>query len=195
VHGELKRRERVNRVILIKLHMLLAAFIFPVAFMFMVTGGLYTWGIKGAYQSESHLVNLAQPLEGEQAELVAIVTTELQRRSITPPSGAAKIKRGGTSFKLEWTGARRDVELEPTKDPLKATLTIKETSWYRNLVQLHKAKGGVMFKIYAATLAVSLFIILLSGFLMAWQVPKYRSVSLLAGLAGIFVFIGMLFAS
>ena len=185
----------MNRVILIKLHMLLAAFIFPVAFMFLVTGGLYTWGIKGGYQSESHVVDLVQPLVAEQAELLALVTTELQRRSITLPSGAAKIKRGGTSFKLEWTGARRDVELEPTEDPLKATLTIKETSWYRNLVQLHKAKGGIMFKIYAAILAVALFVILLSGFLMAWQVPKYRGVSLLAGLAGICVFVGMLFAS
>ena len=59
---------------------------------------------------------------------------------------------------------------EPTSDELFAKLTISETTWYRNLVQLHKAKGGQLFKVYAAGLAISLFIILLSGFLMAWQV-------------------------
>jgi hypothetical protein len=28
--------------------MLLAAFVFPVAFMFLLTGSLYTWDVKGS---------------------------------------------------------------------------------------------------------------------------------------------------
>jgi hypothetical protein len=63
------------------------------------------------------------------------------------------------------------------------------------LVQLHKAKGGQLFKVYAAILAVSLFIILFSGFIMAWQVPKYRKLALIFSTAGISMFLLMIGAS
>ena len=79
--------------------------------------------------------------------------------------------------------------LEPTDNPLLATLSIKETTWYRNLVQLHKAKGGQLFKVYAAALAIGLFVILLSGFLMAWQVPKLRRLANLCAGLGIGLFL------
>jgi len=185
----------VNRQTLTKIHMLLAAFIFPVACMFLVTGGLYTWGIKGAYVSQSYEVQLDKPLVDDLAMLVELTEVELQRLSIASPSGGAKVKKIGPSFQLEWTGAGRDVVLEPTADPLMATLTVKETTWYRNLVQLHKAKGGQLFKVYAAILAISLFTILLSGFLMAWGVPKYRKMSLTAAMAGIVLFMLMVATS
>jgi len=185
----------VNRQTLIKIHMLLAAFIFPVALMFLVTGGLYTWGIKGSYVSQSYEMQLDTPLTDDQAMLVELTETELQRLSIALPSGKAKVKKIGPSFQLEWTGAARDVVLEPTANPLVAALTVKETTWYRNFVQLHKAKGAQQFKVYAAILAVSLFTILLSGFLMALGVPKYRKMALAAALAGIGLFIAMVSTS
>ena len=117
-------------------------FIFPVALMFLITGGFYTWGIKGSYNTEVHAIALEKPLAPDQGELKALVEQQLQILSIAVPSGGAKIKKGGTSFKLEWTGSARDVVLEPTSDSLSAKLTVSETTWYRHLVQLHKAKGG-----------------------------------------------------
>lgn len=178
----------INRATLIKVHMLLAAFIFPVALMFLVTGGLYTWGIKGSYNSEVYAIALETPLLADQDELQALVERELALRSVAAPSGSAKIKKSGTSFQLEWTGSGRDVVLEPTAESLSAKLTIKETTWYRNLVQLHKAKGGQLFKFYAAGLAISLFAILLTGFTMALQIPKYRNLALMVSLAGVLMF-------
>jgi hypothetical protein len=58
-------------------------------------------------------------------------------------------------------------------------------------VQLHKAKGGQLFKVYAAFLAVSLFTILLSGFLMAWQVPKLRRLAAICAATGAALFLVM----
>jgi hypothetical protein len=104
--------------------------------MFLVTGGFYTWGIKGSYDSDVHTIAVEKPLT--------------------------------------------------------AKLTIKDTTWYRHLVQLHKAKGGQLFKIYAAVLAVSLFVILFSGFIMAWQVPKYRRRALVFSAAGVGMFLLMI---
>ncbi len=178
----------MNRATITKVHLLLAAFMFPVALMFLVTGGFYTWGIKGDYVSEAYDIELSEPLTANAQVLSDIVAGQLRMRSIALPSGGASLKKGGTSYKLEWTGSERDVELEPTADPLVARLTIKETTWYRNLVQLHKAKGGQLFKFYAAGLAISLFTILASGFLLAWQVPKLRRLATLCSISGVAVF-------
>lgn len=186
---------QINRANLVKIHMLLAAFMFPVACMFLITGGFYTWGIKGSYNSQVHMISLEEPLQLDQKYLKSLVLRELEELAVPVPSGGAKVKKGGTSYKFEWTGSGRDVILEPTSDKLSAKLTIKETTWYRNLVQLHKAKGGQLFKIYAAALAIALFIILFSGFLMAWQIPKYRKQALIFSAAGVCIFLLMIRAS
>lgn len=178
----------MNRTLLVKIHLLLAAFMFPAALMFLITGGLYTWGFKGSYDSQPYELALDSPLAEDEAVLIPMVEAELEKLSLPVPSGGAKIKRGGNSFKLEWTGADYDVVLEPTSNRNVAKLTVKKTTWYRNLVQLHKAKGGQLFKVYAAALAIALFIILASGFLMAWQAPRLRSMAVRYAVAGLLLF-------
>jgi hypothetical protein len=178
-----------NRATLTQVHLLLATFMFPVALMFLVTGGLYTWDIKGDYASQAHTVALDSPLVADAGQLKALAERELQRLGVAVPSGGFGVKKAGTSFQLEWTGVERDVVLEPTTDALNARLVIKDTGWHRHFVQLHKAKGASPFKIYAAFLAVALFVILLSGFLLAWQVPKYRRLAAGCALAGFATFV------
>lgn len=187
--------EIINRSTLMKAHAILAAFILPVAIMFFVTGAFYTWGIKGSYETTTHKVNLQKHIQSNLAELVALATKELQEKKIEVPTGQPKIKKIGNSFMLEWTGSNRDVILETTENPLIAKLKIKNTSWYRQFVQLHKAKGGTIFKVYAAVLAVALLCILITGFMMAWQTPKLRKLTLLAALSGTAAFIVMVMSS
>ncbi|PCJ87232.1 MAG: hypothetical protein COA54_06945 [Thiotrichaceae bacterium] len=184
-----------NRSTLMKAHALLAAFILPVAIMFFVTGALYTWGIKGNYVTNTYEINLQQPIQAELAELVSLATKELDKKNIEPPSGQAKIKKIGTAFKLEWTGSKIDIIIEPTSQPLIATLKIKNTSWHRQFVQLHKAKGGEPFKVYAAVFAIALLLLLITGFIMAWQTPKLRKLTLASTSLGIVVFVVMVMSS
>jgi len=184
-----------NRMTLVKIHMWLAAFLFPAVTMFLVTGGLYTWGVKGSYSDEVHHLQLQQPLMADAAELQQLVERELQQRSIDAPSGHMKVKKAGTSFKAEWTGSERDVVLEPTGEPMSARLIVKDTSWYRTLVQLHKAKGGQPFKVYAAVLSVSLFAILATGFVIAFQMPRHRRSAASAAIAGVVLFLVMVWSS
>ncbi len=185
----------LNRSILMKAHTLLAAFILPVAIMFFVTGALYTWGIKGDYNSTTYKLELKKPIQGELTELVAIATSELQKKNIDLPSGQAKIKKAGTSFKLEWTGSQLDIIVEPTSRPLIAKIHIKKTNWHRLFVQLHKAKGGTAFKVYAAAVAIALLFLLVTGFIMAWQSPKLRKLTLASASLGLVVFILMVVSS
>jgi len=184
-----------NRSTLMKLHALLAAFILPVAILFFVTGALYTWGIKGEYQTSTYELNLKEPIQGELGELVALAREELEKRDIASPSGQAKIKSIGSSYRLEWTGSNRDVILTPTEQPLVAKLEIKNTTLHRQFVQLHKAKGGEPFKVYAAVFATALLLLLISGFIMAWQMPKLRKLTLVSTTLGIVVFVAMVFSS
>ncbi len=178
-----------DRSTLMKAHALLAAFILPVAIMFFVTGALYTWGIKGDYDTTIHEINLNTPLQGELSELVTIATNELKKHHIEAPTGQAKIKKMGDAFILEWTGSKVDIIIAPTSKPLIAQLQIKQTSWHRQFVQLHKAKGGKPFKVYAVIFAIALLLLLISGFAMAWQTPKLRKLTLASTSLGIVAFV------
>lgn len=184
-----------NRSTLMQAHAALAAFILPVAIMFFVTGAFYTWGVKGGYDTSVHEVHLQKDIEPDLAALVTLATNSLKKQNIALPSGHAKIKKIGESFMLEWTGSNRDIILEPTENPRIAKLAIKDTDWYRQFVQLHKAKGGVFFKVYAAVLATALLLILLTGFMMAWQMPKMRKLAFISTALGMFTFITMVLFS
>ena len=185
----------VKRMMLVKIHMLLAAFILPVAIMFSITGGLYTWGTKGDYQSESLKLGIEQPLVPNLSTLLVMVEGELKKRNLSVPTGNPKIKMVGTSFRFEWSGSNRDVTLAPTSNPSVAQLKINNTSWYRQFVQLHKAKGGTPFKVLAAIFAVGLLGILVSGCWIAWQVPKYQKMMFRAACVGMATFFITVFLS
>lgn len=163
---------------LISLHVALAAFFLPVGVMFLVTGALYTFSFKGSYHSQTHDVQLQQPLEADLAALVTLATQELRARELSLPTGNAGIKKIGPGWQLEWTGANRDVLLAPTADAAVAKLTVKSTTPYRRLVQLHKAKGGLPFKIFAGAWAAGLLALFISGFALAWALPGLRRLAL-----------------
>ena len=182
---------KINRTSLMKAHALLAAFILPVAIMFFTTGVLYTFGIKGDYLTNTYNITLTTPIQGELNELLVLTKQALKKQAVAMPSGQARIKSTGTSYKLEWAGSNRDVIFEPTSQPLIAKLSVKETNWHRRFVQLHKAKGGILFKIYAAVFTTAIFILLISGFIMAWQMPKLRKQTLASTVLGMAVFIVM----
>jgi hypothetical protein len=156
---------------------------------------LYTWGIKGSYSKTVYDIQVIEKLKPELATLTALAIFELDKLELSHPSGEAKVKSIGSSFMLEWTGSSKDINLEPIGDELMAKLTVNETSWYRNLVQLHKAKGGIVFKIYATVFAIALGLIFISGFMMAWQTPKLKRLTIGAFLAGIGSFLAMIWLS
>lgn len=176
---------------LIRWHMLTAAFLFPGILLFLATGALYTWGIKGDYAPTEYDVRLAAPLVKDKAVLQDVAAAELARLNIARPTGEASVKSIGPSFQLEWTGTRRDVLLDPTDDALTAKLTVKDTGWHRWLVQMHKAKGGIAFKIYAVFVALGLLFLVVSGLLMAWRVRAMKRSAVMASVAGVLAFGGI----
>lgn len=180
----------MNRAFLTKLHLALAAFMFPAVLMFLVTGALYTWGNKGDWYEESAVVELSQPLaEQSEGDITSLAVQQLVERDLPIPSGALTIEMGeGAS--LTWNGARSEIELKSAEDSLTAQATIREASFHRWLVQLHKAKGSTFFKVYATALAAVLFLLVASGLVMGLQSKPMRRLTLTSGALGVLAFGG-----
>ncbi len=174
------------------LHVILAGFFFPLALMFALTGGLYTFGIKGGYVERSIPVTVEQMPGDTLTAWVGIVERELAKVSVAVPSGSAGLKKAGTSMELEWTGVRRDVVLRPTGVPLQLDLVIKDTDRWRHLVQLHKAKGSYLAKTISMFWAASLVLLAISGLIIAFSAPAFRRLAIPAAGAGLATFVAYL---
>jgi hypothetical protein len=185
----------LSRFRIIQFHALLAAFFLPFGVLFFITGALYTVERTGSYATTSHAVPLTAPLAPDLDALAALATARLAEAGIAPPTGAMRVRKVGTSFAFEWSGANRDVVLAPTADPALAKMEVKDTTWYRRLVQLHKAKGGPVFKAFAVATATALLLLFLSGTLLAWRHRALRPLSTAAFLAGLAAFAGAVYLS
>ena len=182
----------MSRVFLTKLHLLLAAFMFPAILMFLGTGALYTWGETGKTVDTKTQVTLTAPLDPENEDaLRAVAVAELAKAGLDEPTGKSRVRKVGGSYAYEWTGSRRDITIEPSDDPLVANVSIKEATPHRILVQLHKAKGSTVFKAYATVLALVLFLLVVSGVVLGLQVKLYRRMTVIGCLAGLAFFAGI----
>jgi len=181
----------MNRAVLTKLHLIAAAFMFPAVLMFLVTGGLYTWGNKGEWVETTHLVPLTQPFETQdEAGLKAMAQTALAVDGVALPSGSASLTGHGAQQSMSWVGARSEVAVSLAEDPAMAQVVVKEATLHRWLVQLHKAKGSVWFKVYASALAIVLFMLVASGLIMGLQIRSLRRITVISGLSGAVAFTG-----
>ena len=180
----------MSRTFLTKLHLIIAAFMFPAVLMFLVTGVLYTWGNKGDWIEETVSVQLAAPLAADEGALKALAVTELDKRGLPSPSGSASVSEPGEPVSLQWTGAKSEASVAATDDPLVAEVTVKEATFHRNFVQLHKAKGSDVFKVYARFLGFVLFLLVASGLVVGLQVKALRRITVLSSVAGAIAFVG-----
>ena len=169
-------------------HILLACFFLPIALMFASTGGLYTLAVKGGYEERTLPVSVTEPHGTDLAQWLQTATGALDAAGEPRPSGSPSLKKAGTSMELEWTGVARDVVLRPTDDPLHMELLIKDTTAWRHLVQLHKAKGSEVAKAISVAWAIALVLLVVTGAWMALTVPNYRRLALPAGAAGLLTF-------
>lgn len=181
----------MNRAFLTKLHLVAAAFMFPAVLMFLVTGALYTWGNKGEWIESTQTVTLSQPYaEQDEAGLRSAALEALAASNLPEPSGSVSVSGEGAEQSLSWTGARSEASVAASADPMVAEVAVKEASVHRWLVQLHKAKGSVWFKLYATALALVLFLLVLSGVIMGLQVKALRRLTITASSVGAMAFVG-----
>ena len=182
----------MNRIFLVKLHLIGAALMFPVLLMFVITGALYTWGSEGKWHENKSTITLTKPYaEHSEGELISIAVQELLKQETPVPSGTPKLNEAGKKQVLNWGGARSAMSIKHAKDPMTANVSIRNASLQRWMVQLHKAKGSDAFKVYATIMAVCLLLLVVSGMIMGLQVKSLRKITLISSVAGLAAFAGL----
>lgn len=175
---------------MVSIHVLTAGFFLAAAIMFAVTGGLYTFGIKGGYETEKFPMNLTLPADPSLPELEAEARKILSERGIAkPPSGSPGLRRVVTSWQFDWSGVDYEFSLEPTTTAGVYTAAIKKTDSHRFFVQLHKAKGGWPFKVLAGALAIGFVSLFAGGAMLAFSQPKLKRQFYVSFFIGTIVFI------
>lgn len=179
--------------LLMKIHLFSAAFILPVALLFLGTGFLiFLDDINGDYYRTTFSVTLTRPLLRDESALEEIVLSEMEKRELEKPKGWTRIQELDSDpwYQFEYhDGVRRIINLMPTSDPLVAEMVLKEASLYRKFVMLHQAQGNLFFRLYALIFAVVLFSMLVTGYLLAWRLKPYRNPLLVSSTASLLLFI------
>lgn len=183
------------RSALIKIHAAIAAFCLPVGIMFLITGGLYTAGIKGATTKEVYNIPLSSPVVPSKENLLQLARHELDSRGIDYPTGKIHYREKKARKILKWGDLNRRLRIESTDNPRLVTLTIKTPGWFQRFMSLHKADGKTPFRIYAMVWATLLLILFITGVVMAWQVKKLRALVIRSALSGSIIFMALLFHS
>ncbi len=177
-------------------HVVFAGFFLPAALTFAITGGLYTFGIRGSYETKSLEIPLTLQTDPNLPELISVAKQVLlEHFHGEVPSGEPAVKKTGTSWNFEWTGARADFVLEPTTNSGVYKVSLKKTGFHRFFVQLHKAKGGWPFKVLAGGLAVAFVLLFASGVAIALTRPRETKRLIYSLSAGTAVFLICLYLS
>lgn len=183
------------RATLIKVHTAIAAFCLPVGLMFLITGGLYTAGIRGETSKDVFDIASSSQNAVNKDALFRLAKHELDIRRLDYPTGKVRYREKNGRISLKWNGLNTRIRLEPTANPRIFILTIKTPDWFQRFMQLHKAEGKTPFKIYAAVWATLLLTLFISGIAMAWQIKKLRPLVLAASLSGSMAFLALLYHS
>jgi hypothetical protein len=178
-----------TRALITKVHLLLAAFTFPAILMFLVTGALYTWGITGENDETEHAIALSAPLEPAEQAVKALVVTELNKLGFAEPSGRTRLRGEGADWTFDWSGARSEVTVVPGETANSVKMTVKQPTFYRVFVQLHKAKGATLFRVYASFVAFTLFMLVATGLILSFAIPAFRTMTIWTSAIGAVAFV------
>lgn len=164
----------MNRAFLVKSHTVLAGFFFPTILLLIITGGLMNLGVDGSYNKISYTLNVDQPISTDVDTLKELVIKELNNRNLFPPKGKSDLEIEDDFLVFEWEGSSYNVILKNEILAQKTVLIIEEASLFSYLENLHTSEGGPVFKIFTIFCSVGLIILLVTGVLMAWHIPKYK---------------------
>jgi len=165
---------KISRYQIMRVHMLFAAFLLPLALLYFVSGALYTLDIKGHIKKQKAMLTLDQPFSPNLDVLTQVVKRELTNQGSPFPDSEPFLKKKKGVYELRWSDLRYAVKLQSTPDPMVAKFTFKKRDFLTQVMRIHRAEAGPMFEFLALLLVSGLIIIFISGVYMALSVPKFR---------------------
>lgn len=178
------------RLIWIKLHVYFSCFFLPVALLYVATGVLYLFDIKGgASEKFEYEVTLPKGWPSHEMQAKALVAPFIAKyeHGRFPPEYYSEREY------ISWYGYKQEVLLLPTEDENLATLeVIKHDLWHQFLL-IHKGHAGLIFWVFGILLGLSLVFSLVSGVVIAVVAPKFRRSSIVSTTLGLVVLIFLYF--
>ncbi len=172
------------RILWMKLHAYFACFFLPVTLLYVVTGVLYLFDIKGGVKEEfKYPLALTQGWPESQQAAQHLVEKKLAGLYHPALPEDYYPEEGGH----DWYGFKQEVILISTDDASQARLIIKEHDVWHQLLLIHKGHAGKLFWLFGIFLGVSLFFSLVSGFVLVFQMPKLKGSAFITFVAGTLV--------
>jgi hypothetical protein len=178
----------MDRKLLIKIHMYLAAFFAPAVLLVSISGGLYLLGIKGEvehtiiYQSaDSNIDTQSDTLKADVEALLGASGVDDYEFEYVKVKGSALITRPSSTehFLVKITASGVEV--------VRAVPNLQS-----RMIELHKGHGPTAFKTFQKVFAVGLVFTMLSGVWLGVSAARLRRSMLLVTLAGTLIFVLLL---
>lgn len=173
----------MNRLKVIKIHLILAGLFLPFLIFIPLSGGLYLLGEKGSFkEGDSFLVE--EDLS-EDPELFEKRVWEIFREK-------------GISYEFEYARMRDNgADLRPTSKPFYRVrrgeegtrFTYVEPNFMAHLMELHKGHGPTSFKWLQIIFALGLLCIGISGVYLAFTVTTHRKPLFISAAVGFVLFL------
>jgi len=159
-------------------HMFLAALTLPILLMYFVSGMLYTFDIKGHIEKQKFNVVLDAPARLNLDFFADVAKKNLIAHALPIPDGDMTLRKKKSSYTFRWGGLQYAVSIKTTKTPNVLTMTVRERSLLTQMMRIHRADAGAIFKAIPLILLIGMLFILLSGIYMGLNIPKFRNVML-----------------
>ena len=174
-----------TRLLWMKLHAYFSCFFLPLTLVYILSGVLYLFGIKGEVKQEFHYpVSVASwpSDQGEAAKIITPILTEKGHFRLPADYFASGEDHSWYGYKHEIIFAQVD-DKETHGDaaiqvPNPAQLTVKEHDFWLQLLIIHKGYAGYLFWLLAIALGASLTFSLVSGVIISLQMPQLKKNSL-----------------
>lgn len=170
-----------SRMLWMKLHAYFACFFLPITLVYIVTGMLYFFDIKGEKKSEvEYFFTLEQPWPEDKVIAKKIVEDYLVGEKYVELPEDYYLWEG----KHDWYGHEREVLLKPTDKEGVVEIHITEHDLLMQLLIVHKGFAGTFFKIFSIMFGLSLTFSVISGVVITLQLPQLKKTSMLSIIAG-----------
>ncbi len=184
----------ISRLKIVQLHMLLSNFVLPAVLLFMVSGALYTLGVKGSVAKQTFTVVLAKPFVPNLEMISGVVEKTLAEKALVLPDADPSLKKSKGGYKFFLNGLRYSVTVVAKKGARSVELTYRERSLLTQVMRIHRAEAGTVFKFVSIMAVLGLLLVFASGLYMAYTVPKFRKPSLIATALGVLLLLAVALA-
>lgn len=157
-----------SRLLMIQLHMLVAAFFMPLMLLMPLSGGLYLFGEKGS-QDKTEVFIVDGEVPGDESQLQLFFDGQFAKNNIA--YSYDYIKKGGDDYLFRPTTTTHYVA---SREEGVLKMYKVQPNWVKRIIELHKGHGPQWFRTFGMIFALALIFVSLSGVVVGLMVPKYR---------------------